>query len=301
MVWDGPRGYDTAGVTSEVAVLGLRASDPHRSPAPSGDIAVGRGHRCWAVMQAGVAAALTLALAAGCSGAAVPTFRATADSVPAATRRPAPSTSRATPVQATTPRPTWEAPQAAITSAQAATKVGKVAIVCGVVASGTYARSTKGNPTFLNLDDPYPHHRFTIVIWEEDRGRFPEPPEQAFLGRPVCIQGLVQDYKGVPQITSVGLDIMSPDEFRSWDRDSVACLRKGDRMGWNCGLLLGVEADIRDYEIQERRDAQRVLDEMQNVIWEEQAADLRWREEQERLDDMLEGYQDDRYEWVGEP
>lgn len=250
---------------------------------------------------------LALALAAGCSGAAVPTLRATAEPVPAVTPRLGPTvhpTSRPTPVPRPTPRPTWEAPRSAVTSARAATKVGKVAIVCGLVAGATYAKTTKGKPTFLNLEHPYPLHRFTIVIWEDKRGRFREPPEKAFLDRPVCIQGLVEDYEGVPQITSVGLDIMSPEEFRPWGKDEIACLRKGRRMDWGCELLLDVQADLRDLEIQEQRD----LRDAYEAMLDEQAEadrqlieDMRWNEEQERLGDLLEGYEDDRYEWIGAP
>jgi hypothetical protein len=35
--------------------------------------------------------------------------------------------------------------------------VGEVATVRGEVASTHYAPSTKGQPTFLNLDNPYPN------------------------------------------------------------------------------------------------------------------------------------------------
>src|SRR5579862_7834703 len=51
--------------------------------------------------------------------------------------------------------------------------VGQVATVCGLVASAKYASETKGQPTFLNLDKPYPNHVFTAVIWGKNRGAFP--------------------------------------------------------------------------------------------------------------------------------
>jgi len=37
---------------------------------------------------------------------------------------------------------------------------GESATVCGDVVSTRYAASTKGQPTFLNLDKPYPNQGF---------------------------------------------------------------------------------------------------------------------------------------------
>jgi len=37
--------------------------------------------------------------------------------------------------------------------------------VCGKAASAHYADRRKGQPTFLNLGEPYPHEVFTVVIW----------------------------------------------------------------------------------------------------------------------------------------
>lgn len=39
--------------------------------------------------------------------------------------------------------------------------VGESATVCGAVASAKYATSTRRQPTFLNLERPYPNHIFT--------------------------------------------------------------------------------------------------------------------------------------------
>ena len=53
--------------------------------------------------------------------------------------------------------------------------VGETTTVCGNVASTHYAASTKGQPTFLNLDKAYPNQLFAIVIWGSDRGKFGSP------------------------------------------------------------------------------------------------------------------------------
>jgi hypothetical protein len=44
--------------------------------------------------------------------------------------------------------------QQRITPAEAAKYIGKLVIVCGNVASATYASRTRRRPTFLNLDRP---------------------------------------------------------------------------------------------------------------------------------------------------
>jgi len=48
-----------------------------------------------------------------------------------------------------------------ISPAEAAKHIGEKATVCGVVASARYASRSKGQPTFLNLDKPYPNQIFT--------------------------------------------------------------------------------------------------------------------------------------------
>jgi antitoxin HicB len=45
------------------------------------------------------------------------------------------------------------------------------------VASTIFAAHSKGQPTFLNLDQPYPTHIFTALIWGSDRPKFGQPEE----------------------------------------------------------------------------------------------------------------------------
>jgi hypothetical protein len=51
-----------------------------------------------------------------------------------------------------------------ITAAEAKDHVGETRTVCGKVVSTHYATGGKGQPTFLNLDEPYPKEVFTILI-----------------------------------------------------------------------------------------------------------------------------------------
>jgi len=72
--------------------------------------------------------------------------------------------------------------------------------VFGPVASTTYAARSNGQPTFLNLGRPYPDQGFTVVIWGRDRGKFPSSPEKYYDGKTIYVTGLIEEYRGVPEI-----------------------------------------------------------------------------------------------------
>jgi hypothetical protein len=86
-----------------------------------------------------------------------------------------------------------------VSAERARDHVGEKATVCGTVASATYASSSRGQPTFLNLEKPYPGQVFTVVIWGRDRASF-GAPEVTWRGKRVCASGLVESYRGTPQI-----------------------------------------------------------------------------------------------------
>ncbi|MGQ9476647.1 MAG: hypothetical protein ACUVS1_08955 [Actinomycetota bacterium] len=68
---------------------------------------------------------------------------------------------------------------------QARYHIGERATVYGPVESTKWATQSRGQPTFLNLGNPYPDpNRFTVVIWVENRKNFPFPPEVYYQGRP---------------------------------------------------------------------------------------------------------------------
>lgn len=81
---------------------------------------------------------------------------------------------------------------------QAARHIGETATVCGVIAGSHYAETSDGQPTFINLDKPYPDPVFTIVIWGEYRGKFSPPPE-TWTGR-LCATGKITSYRGRPEM-----------------------------------------------------------------------------------------------------
>lgn len=91
---------------------------------------------------------------------------------------------------------------------EASAHIGERATICGTVYGGYYAKSSRGRPTFLNLDGNYPHQRFTLVIWGNDRYRF-NMPERSLKGQKVCATGTIGSYRGTPQIV-----LRSPSQLR---------------------------------------------------------------------------------------
>jgi hypothetical protein len=77
-------------------------------------------------------------------------------------------------------------PLKTLTAAEAKDHIGELNVVCGKVASTRYAATTRGKPTFLNLDNPYPSQVFTILIWGENREKF-GAPEEKYRKKQVCV------------------------------------------------------------------------------------------------------------------
>jgi hypothetical protein len=97
--------------------------------------------------------------------------------------------------------PTCHAQTKKITPADAKDHVGEHATVCGKAVSTHYAKTTKGEPTFLNLDEPYPRQIFTILIWGSDRSKF-GVPETSYRDQQVCVTGVITSYKGSPEVVA---------------------------------------------------------------------------------------------------
>ena len=89
--------------------------------------------------------------------------------------------------------------QTPLSPKEAKDHVGEQAKVCGVVASTHFAYRSKGSPTFINLDEPYPNQIFTALIWIEDRAKFGSP-DRRYANHYICVSGLIQSYRGTPEI-----------------------------------------------------------------------------------------------------
>lgn len=96
-----------------------------------------------------------------------------------------------------------------VTAAEAGGLVGERAVVCGQVVNAVFASATRGRPTFLNLDRPYPDQPFDVVIWGRDRPRFEQPPERLYRGMRICAAGRITSHRGVPRIEARG-----PEQIR---------------------------------------------------------------------------------------
>ena len=62
-----------------------------------------------------------------------------------------------------------------------------------------YASGSKGQPTFLNLDERYPKEVFTILIWGSDRAKF-GTPETKYKDAKVCVTGKITSHREKPEI-----------------------------------------------------------------------------------------------------
>ena len=81
--------------------------------------------------------------------------------------------------------------------------------VYGPVVGASYRPDISGQPTWLNIGEDYPsQNRFVVIIWGENRGNFPQAPEDYYLGKTIYVTGLITEYNGVPQI-----EVTSPDQI----------------------------------------------------------------------------------------
>lgn len=88
-----------------------------------------------------------------------------------------------------------------LTPSEAVKHVGENATVCGVVVGVHTAKSSKGSPTFVNLDKKYPNQVFTILIWESDLSKF-SPAPSSWDGKQVCATGTLTLYRNIPEIVA---------------------------------------------------------------------------------------------------
>jgi hypothetical protein len=84
--------------------------------------------------------------------------------------------------------------------------LGQTVTVDGAVASTYYASSSSGLPTFLDFHDPYRGY-FKVVIWGQNRGAFPQAPEDYYSNKHLCVTGTLRSYQG-PEIF-----VTSPDQI----------------------------------------------------------------------------------------
>jgi len=85
----------------------------------------------------------------------------------------------------------------AIGACNAGNYIGEEKTVAGEIADGY---KSKTNTVFLNFEKPYPNQCFTAVIFSSDLINFPENPQSFYEGKIVKVKGVIEEYKGKPEI-----------------------------------------------------------------------------------------------------
>jgi hypothetical protein len=83
-----------------------------------------------------------------------------------------------------------------ISSTDAKNHISERATVCGLVAGKRVASQSQGTPTFVDLDKPYPHQTFTVVVWQHDKETVGLLPSSGQL----CASGTITQYRGGAEI-----------------------------------------------------------------------------------------------------
>jgi micrococcal nuclease len=116
------------------------------------------------------------------------------------TEAPTPAlTAEETPTAIAAPTASPTPSEEVISWQDAAKYIGEYKTVEGTIVLSYYAEKSKGKPTFLDFHDPYQGY-FKAIIWEGDRGKFPSKPEIYYLNKRVWVRGLIESYKGVPEV-----------------------------------------------------------------------------------------------------
>jgi hypothetical protein len=88
------------------------------------------------------------------------------------------------------------APTPVLSAADAAQHVGENRTVCGAIVNEFTATTSHGTPTFIDLDQPYPHSVFDLVIWGDNKGDVGSFPKSG----KVCASGTITLYRNRPEI-----------------------------------------------------------------------------------------------------
>jgi DNA/RNA endonuclease YhcR with UshA esterase domain len=84
-----------------------------------------------------------------------------------------------------------------ITPGDAGNHVGEVQTVCGEVGRIDIENL---QPIFIKLYQQPNTRNFTIVIYPSDRSKFNDPPVYSYLGKKICVKGMIKTYKNEPEI-----------------------------------------------------------------------------------------------------
>jgi len=109
-----------------------------------------------------------------------------------------------------TPTPTPAPESSTLSWDEALNHVGERATVCGKVEGTYWATGSNGKPTLLNVGKDYPApDRFVVLIWEDNRSEFSQPPEEYYLDKIISVTGLIMEYNGTAEI-----EVNSPEQIQ---------------------------------------------------------------------------------------
>lgn len=78
--------------------------------------------------------------------------------------------------------------------------IGQTVTVCGKIFTARFLEQANKQPTLLNMGAAFPNQPFTVVLFGESRVNFSYKPEEFLNEKEICVTGLVQEYKGKPQM-----------------------------------------------------------------------------------------------------
>lgn len=93
-------------------------------------------------------------------------------------------------------------------ASEALAHIGETTTVCGKVTGVRYAANSRGKPTFINFDKPYPSQDFIVMIWDNDRAAFGNL--ERYTGHEACARGAITEYRGKPEMV-----LRAPDTLQA--------------------------------------------------------------------------------------
>lgn len=90
--------------------------------------------------------------------------------------------------------------------------IGETKRIWGPVVGIYIVSDDTGKYTIFSIGDEYPSPRpdaFVVVISDQYRGNFPDPLEEHYLNKTICVNGLVRVSEGLAQ-----MEITSPDQIQ---------------------------------------------------------------------------------------
>ena len=125
------------------------------------------------------------------------------------------SSTSSSPLKESSPEGKQEAPSqpdGAISWEDAGDYAGETVTIYGPVKGAKVAKSSKGQPTFIDIGASYPSaNRVTCVIWSENRGNFPSSPEVYYKGKNIRVTGTLYVYNG-----SLNIEVSSPSQIETY-------------------------------------------------------------------------------------